>query len=87
MPLLLDFLTVFFLVAGGALLWLNLRPQRPRVVITKTDYQALTGSALENALLDVLQRHLSEAEANPGATEENPLRTKKPGKTAGPFSK
>ncbi len=34
--MLLDFLTVFFIVAGSALLWLNLRPRRPRIV-TKTD--------------------------------------------------
>ena len=34
--MLLDFLTVFFIVAGCALLWLNLRPRRPRIV-TKTD--------------------------------------------------
>jgi len=33
-PLLLDFLTVFFIVAGCFLLWLNLRPQRRDVVIT-----------------------------------------------------
>ncbi len=34
--MLLDFLTVFFIVAGCALLWLNLRPSRPRIV-TKTE--------------------------------------------------
>jgi len=35
LPMLLDFLTVFFLVAGCTVLWLNLR--RRRIVITKTD--------------------------------------------------
>ena len=34
--MLLDFLTVIFIVAGCALLWLNLRRRRPRVV-TKID--------------------------------------------------
>ena len=37
MPMLLDFLTVFFIVTGYALLWLNLRRRRPRIVVTKTD--------------------------------------------------
>ena len=35
--MLLDFLTVFFIVSGCALLWLNLRRRRPRIIITKTD--------------------------------------------------
>ena len=35
--MLLDFLTVFFIVAGCALLWLNLRGRRSRIVLTKTD--------------------------------------------------
>ena len=34
MPLLLDFLTVFFIVTGCVLLWLNLRPGRADVFIT-----------------------------------------------------
>jgi hypothetical protein len=36
-PLLLDFLTVFFIVAGFFLLWLNLRPRRADVVITPVE--------------------------------------------------
>jgi hypothetical protein len=35
--MLLDILTVFFIVAGCVLLWLNLRPKRPRIALAKTD--------------------------------------------------
>ena len=35
--MLLDFLTVFFIVGGCALLWLNLRRRRPRIISTKID--------------------------------------------------
>jgi hypothetical protein len=35
-PALLDALTIFFIVAGLALLWLNLRPWRRRTVPTKS---------------------------------------------------
>jgi hypothetical protein len=37
LPLLLDFLTVFFIVAGCVLLWLNLRPRRGDVFITPAE--------------------------------------------------
>ena len=84
LPILLDILTVFFIVGGCALLWLNLRPRRPHNVITKTDdtmipnadgiSQASSEHALDNReihpLLDVLQRHLAEAEAIRG-TKDN----------------
>lgn len=35
--MLLDFLTVFFIVAGCVLLWLNLRQIRHPILLTKTD--------------------------------------------------
>ena len=37
MPLLLDFLTVFFIVAGCVLLWSNFRPRRGDVLITPAE--------------------------------------------------
>jgi hypothetical protein len=37
LALLLDLLTVFFPVAGGALLWLNLRPRRPHIATKEDD--------------------------------------------------
>jgi hypothetical protein len=42
--MLLDLLTVFFIVAGCALLWLNLRPKAPRIAVTKTDDPHLSAS-------------------------------------------
>ena len=76
--MLLDFLTVFFIVAGCALLWLNLRPRPPRIVITKTDdaHQAastrhIPDEARLHALIAALQRPASEAQANPEAEEGN----------------
>jgi hypothetical protein len=65
--MLLDFLTIFLIVAGCALLWLNLRPKAPRIAITKTDGLLLSAStehppAKHHPLLDELQRHLSEAD-------------------------
>jgi hypothetical protein len=65
--MLLDLLTVFFIVAGCALLWLNLRPKAPRIVLTKTDdpHQSTSTEhprAKPHPLLDELQRHLSEAD-------------------------
>jgi hypothetical protein len=77
--MLLDFLTVFFIVAGCALLWLNLRRRRPRIVITKT-----TGDAHQSAptrhfpddaeirtLLATLKPPTSGAQVNPRAEEDN----------------
>jgi hypothetical protein len=65
--MLLDFLTIFFIVAGGALLWLNLRPRRPHIAVTKEDDPTRLAStehppAKPHPLLDELQRHLSEAD-------------------------
>jgi hypothetical protein len=65
--MLLDFLTIFFVVAGCALLWLNLRPRPPRIGITKEDDVHQSAStehppAKPHPLLDELQRHLSEAD-------------------------
>jgi hypothetical protein len=79
LPAPLDLLTVFFIAAGCALLWLNLRPRPPHIVITKADdvlhQSGSTGHAPANTqihpLLDVIQRHLSEASANPGAEQDN----------------
>jgi hypothetical protein len=78
LAVLLDFLTVFFAVAGCALLWLNLRPRRPRIVITKTDdaHQSAPTRHVPNdarilALMAALQPPASEAQANPEAEEEN----------------
>jgi hypothetical protein len=42
--MLLDLVTIFFIVAGCALLWLNLRPKAPRSAITKTDGRHLSAS-------------------------------------------
>ncbi len=36
LPLFLDFLTIFFIVSGCLLLWLNLR-SRPRVIVNPVD--------------------------------------------------
>jgi hypothetical protein len=79
MPMLLDLLTVFFIVAGCVLLWLNLRLRRPHIVLTKTDdlhqpvpAQQGLDTTEKHPLLDVLQQHVSEAEANPeSAAEDN----------------
>jgi hypothetical protein len=76
LPVLLDLLTVFFLVAGCALLWLNLRPRRPRIVITDDPHQsAPTGHIPEDAeiraLLAALKPPASEIQVNPEAEEDN----------------
>jgi hypothetical protein len=75
LPMLLDFLTVFFIVAGCALLWLNLRRRRPRIVITKTDdahrsasTRHLSDDAEIRALLAALKPPVSEAQE---AKEDN----------------
>ena len=74
MPMLLDFLTVFFIVVGCALLWLNLRPRRPRIV-TKTDdthrsapARHIPDDAEIRALLAALKPPVSEAQE---AKEDN----------------
>jgi hypothetical protein len=75
---LLDFLTVFFIVAGCALLWLNLRHRRPRIVVMKTDdaHQStltrhIPDDAEIRALLAALKPPVSEAQTNPEAEEDN----------------
>ena len=80
MPMLLDFLTVFFIVAGGALLWLNLRRRRPRIIIAKTDdaHQSaptrhIPDDAEIRALLAALKPPASEAQGNPGAASGKDL--------------
>jgi hypothetical protein len=75
--MLLDFLTVFFIVAGCALLWLNLRPRRPRIVMTTNDAQQspptrhIPDDAEIRALLAALKPPVSEAQSNPEAKEDN----------------
>jgi len=73
---LLDFVTVFFLVAGCAVLWLNLR--RRRIVITKTDdaHQSVPTRHIPDdveirALLAALDPRASEAQADPEAEGDN----------------
>ena len=82
--MLLDFLTVFFIVAGCALLWLNLRRRRPRIILQKTDdahQSAATRHFSDDteirALLAALKPPVSEAQANSeaasGLKSKNPL--------------
>jgi hypothetical protein len=78
--MLLDFLTVFFIVAGCALLWLNLRRRQSRIVVTKTDdahQSAPTGHIPDDveirALLAALKPPASEAQGNPGAASGKDL--------------
>jgi hypothetical protein len=65
-PIFLDFITAFCLVAGCFLLWLNLRPSGRDVILTKVDSfdprVAPENVADQKAFFDMLQRHLSEAE-------------------------
>jgi len=63
LPFLLDFLTVFFIVAGCALLWLNFRPKRPIVVIT-ADTQSPSSErppSHSHPLFVEIERNLAEA--------------------------
>src|SRR5258708_6373774 len=77
-PMLLDFLTLFFIVAGCLLLWLNVRPRRSNVILTKSEdyYPPLpsqaTGDDIRNVdvleqQLDVLEQQLTDAETKPDA--------------------
>jgi hypothetical protein len=64
---LLDLLTVFFLGAGSALLWLNLRHKSPGIPITREDDENKSASterplAQIHPLLEEIQSHLSEAD-------------------------
>ena len=69
--MLLDILTVFFIVAGCGLLWFNVRPKRPHVVPLSPQVQDNTA---EHPLIRVLEQHLSEAQANSqSAGEDNVL--------------
>lgn len=72
--MLLDFLTVFCIVAGCALLWLNLRHRQSPIVVTKTDdahQPAPIGHIPDDveirALLAALKAPESETRGNPGA--------------------
>ena len=76
--MLLDFLTIFFIVAGCALLWLNLRRRRSLMVVTETDHalqlaptRHISDDAEIRALLAALQPPVLEAQANPEAEEGN----------------
>ena len=78
--MLLDFLTIFFIVAGCALLWLNLRHRRPRIVVMKTDdahQSAPTGHIPDDteirALLAALKPPASKAQGNPEAASGKDL--------------
>jgi hypothetical protein len=53
-PMLLDFITVFCLVGGCLLLWLNLRPRRDQVIIAKSK-PAARQSKLSVGILSVPQ--------------------------------
>ena len=77
--MLLDILTVFFIVAGCVLLWFNMRP-RPSHVVPKTsedkNHQSapspqIRGNLAQHPLIHVLEQHLSEAEADPQSAAEN----------------
>ena len=75
--MLLDFLTVFFIVAGCALLWFNVRPRRPRIVITKPDeahqsapYRHIPDDAEIRALMSALRPPARETRTNSEAEED-----------------
>ena len=66
--MLLDLLTVFFIVAGFALLWLNFRPKRP-IVVTNADTQSTTSErppSHSHPLFAEIERSLAEAKADQG---------------------
>ena len=70
--MLLDFLTVFF-IAGCALLWLNLRRRRPRIIITKTDdaHQQRPSGTFRMMLISApCMRRLNPQCRRPGPTPE-----------------
>ena len=78
--MLFDFLTIFFIVAGCALLWLNLRRRQSRIVVTKTDdaHQSAPTRHIPDdveirALLAALKPPASEAQGNPGAASGKDL--------------
>ena len=63
--MLLDFLTVFFIVAGCALLWLNLRRRQSRIVVTKTD-DAHQSAPTRHIPDDVEIRAIAKVKKTPG---------------------
>jgi hypothetical protein len=69
--MLLDFLTLFFIVAGCWLLWLNLRPRRSNVILTNSeDYHPPSRSRDTKddiSKVDALEQHLTDAGAKPEA--------------------
>ena len=76
--MLLDILTVFFIVAGCLLLWLNMRLKPSHVVPKKSEdknHQSAPSAQIqdntaEHPLIHVLEQHLSEAKANPQSSAE-----------------
>jgi hypothetical protein len=80
--MLLDVLTVFFIVAGCVLLWFNVRPKRPHVIPQRPEdknFQSapppqVQDNTAEHPLMRVLEQHLSEAQASSqSAAEDNVL--------------
>jgi hypothetical protein len=65
--MLLDILTVFFIVAGCLLLWFNMRPKPSHVVLKNSEdknHQSMPSPQIqddttEHPLIHVLQQHLS----------------------------
>ena len=76
--MLLDILTVFFIVAGCVLLWFNVRPKPSHVVPKKSEdknYQSASSPHIQDNTSDhplilVLEQHLSEAKADPQSSAE-----------------
>ena len=70
-PMLLDFLTLFFIVAGCLLLWLNVRPRRSSVILTNSedDHSPSPSQDTKDDIrkVDVLEQQLTDAEAKPDA--------------------
>jgi hypothetical protein len=76
-PMLLDFITVFCLVGGCLLLWLNLRPRRDQVIMRPKLSVEISPVAremqnneplksedkrIDKPFFDMLRQHLAEAE-------------------------
>ncbi len=70
-PMLLDFLTLFFIVAGCLLLWLNVRPRRSNVILTNSEEYhppfRFPDASDDIRKVDVREQHLTDAEAKPDA--------------------
>ncbi len=76
--MLLDILTVFFIVAGCVLLWFNVRPKSSHAVPKKSEdknHQSASSPHIQDntaghRLILVLEQHLSEAKADPQSSAE-----------------